>query len=285
MRSFKQKITIVGAMTLFSLMTAGCSIQEDIMRLDMRLATVENTQADLARRLDERLAQSGQQDDQLRSQYAENSAVISSLRSDLNRLGGRIDETEFALGRKLKEVDTRKDSDRLEARLHRIETYLDLEAEGPPPPATGTAGEAKLNVPVAPAPGPVVPAAPPQDPETLYQTAKRDFDRGALEEARAGFQRLLKDNPKAPNADNAQFWLGEIYYREQWYEKAILEYQKVIENYPKGNKIAASLLKQGLAFFNLGDKGNARLILKELIRKHPKSSEAQIAQQKVKGMD
>ena len=86
-------------------------------------------------------------------------------------------------------------------------------------------------------------------------------------------------------AGNAQFWLGETYYREQWYEKAILEYQKVIENYPDGNKIEASLLKQGLAFFNLGDKANARLILQELIRKHPKSNEAQIARQKVKETD
>jgi TolA-binding protein len=58
----------------------------------------------------------------------------------------------------------------------------------------------------------------------------------------------LKRFPKSDNADNAQFWIGEIYYRQKWYETAILEYQKVIENYPKGNKVQASLLKQGFAF-------------------------------------
>ncbi|MFQ5486070.1 MAG: tetratricopeptide repeat protein, partial [Desulfobacterales bacterium] len=82
--------------------------------------------------------------------------------------------------------------------------------------------------------------------------------------------------------DNAQFWIGDTYYREKWFEKAILEYQKVIENYPKGNKVPASLLKQGFAFFNIGDKANARLILKELIKKYPQSNETKIAIKKLK---
>jgi tol-pal system protein YbgF len=83
-------------------------------------------------------------------------------------------------------------------------------------------------------------------------------------------------------ADGAQFWLGEIYYHEKWYEKAILEYQKVIEGYPKGKKTPSALLKQGLAFLNLGDNANAGLILKELIRKFPDSNEANVAKNKLK---
>jgi TolA-binding protein len=55
----------------------------------------------------------------------------------------------------------------------------------------------------------------------------------------------------------------------------------VIETYPKGNKVPASLLKQGFAFLNLGDEVNARLILKELIKKYPKSNEAAIARKKI----
>ncbi|MEK6196353.1 MAG: tetratricopeptide repeat protein, partial [Deltaproteobacteria bacterium] len=68
----------------------------------------------------------------------------------------------------------------------------------------------------------------------------------------------------------------------KWYEKAILEYQKVIENYPKGNKVPASLLKQGFAFLSLGDKANARLILNELAKKYPDTNEGKIAVQKLK---
>ena len=44
----------------------------------------------------------------------------------------------------------------------------------------------------------------------------------------------------------------------------------------------ASLLKQGLAFLNIGDKVNARLILRELTKKYPKASEAKVAAKKLK---
>ena len=91
----------------------------------------------------------------------------------------------------------------------------------------------------------------------------------------------MKKFPQSDEADNAQFWIGETYYRENWYEKAILEYQKVIENFPKGNKVPAALLKQGMAFTELGDKENARLIFKELVDRFPRSTEAKIATQKL----
>ena len=310
----------LSAIVLLGLAAGGCSIQEDITRLDLRLAAVEGTQIRTEQRLsvvDHRLTQADErwdaQEQQLRAQYAEARAEMNGLKTDLARLRGRLEEAEYALGKRLSEVDRTGDQrrghvERLEAELARglqrlgaVETYLNLDVPeaalpgaaapteaGGPSPADGASNAPAQppGMPPAAAPaGTPTPPAPEPDPEQLYAAAKRDFDRGAFETARSGFQRLLQRYPKSGSADNAQFWLGEIYYREQWYEKAILEYQKVIENYPKGNKVEASLLKQGLAFFKLGDKANARLILKELIRKHPKSNEAQIARQKVKEMD
>jgi tol-pal system protein YbgF len=126
------------------------------------------------------------------------------------------------------------------------------------------------------------PAAKPFSEDEIYRSAKQAFDQGDSEAARKGFQEFIRRYPKSNNADNAQFWIGEIYYREKWYEKAILEYQNVIEKYPKGNKVPAALLKQGLAFSNIGDKANAKLILEELSRKYPKSNEAKVAAEKLK---
>ena len=103
----------------------------------------------------------------------------------------------------------------------------------------------------------------------------------ALDKARQGFAQLIKSYPNSTNADNAQFWIGKSYYREKWYEKAILEYQTVLDKYPKGNKVPAAMLKQGLAFLQLGDKSNARLILQELEKKYPKTNEARIAKRKL----
>ena len=115
----------------------------------------------------------------------------------------------------------------------------------------------------------------------IYQLAKQAFDKGEYDAAREGFQDLIRRYPKSKNADNAQFWIGEIYYREKWYEKAIVEYQKVVEVYPKGNKVRSALLKQGYAFANIGDTANASLILKDLIRRYPDSNEATIARRKL----
>jgi tol-pal system protein YbgF len=257
------------------LLLGGCSLQEDIVRLDMRLATLESAQANLK----ETATQAETESSQLRTRFAEIQAEIDALRAELNRVRGGVEETQYALREKLAKAGADAELKRLEARVRQIEAYLDLQPGEAPRPEAAVGGGAV----VAPAPDPPAPVL--ESPEALYQAAKRDFDRGAYEAAKNGFQQFLERHPKDPNADNARFWLGETYYREQWYEKAILEYQEVIENYPDGNKVPASLLKQGLAFFNLGDKGNARLILKELIRKYPDSSEAKIARQKIEGMN
>ena len=103
----------------------------------------------------------------------------------------------------------------------------------------------------------------------LYAKGREAFDREDYEGARKAFESLIKQYPQSDQADNAQFWIGDTYYRQGWYEKAILEYQKVIENYPKGNKVPAALLKQGMAFTELGDKENATFIFKEIMSRSP----------------
>lgn len=83
-------------------------------------------------------------------------------------------------------------------------------------------------------------------------------------------------------ADNSLFWIGEIYYKNGDYKRAIIEYQNVIEKYPSGNKVPAAYLKQGLAFYNIDRKDNAKLIFETLISKFPLTNEALIAKKKLK---
>jgi tol-pal system protein YbgF len=154
-------------------------------------------------------------------------------------------------------------------RLARIEQYLKLE-----PMVIGSKPESKIK--------PEGPAAKGPSEDELYSKAKQAFDQGNMAAARKGFEDLIHFYPNSQNADNAQFWIGETFFREKLYEKSILEYQKVIEKYPKGNKVPAALLKQGYAFQSLGDKVNSRLIFEELVRKHPTTSEAKTASDKLK---
>ena len=75
--------------------------------------------------------------------------------------------------------------------------------------------------------------------------------------------------------------MGECFFFEKNYERAILEYEKVTKNYPDGNRVPYALLKQGLSFFNLGDKTSARLLLQQVIRDFPNTNQARIARSKL----
>ena len=272
---------------------AGCVTQNEVRSLDTRLNQLEVRNAE-ARRSSEALKSDlevRQEDEQaLRQLSASLRAKVGALNEEIRALNGRIEELEHRLNRqnqkaadgvKVEEGQIEKLAKSTKAndeRIYQIEQYLNFEpsAQKAPPKNSSEKTVAKI------IPSDQAKKEPGED--EIYRMAKQAFDQGDSDVARKKFQELIEKFPKSERADNAQFWIGEIYYREKWYEKAILEYQKVIENYPTGNKVPASLLKQGLAFLNLGDKTNSRLILEELIKKHPKSNEAKIAKDKVKSL-
>ena len=277
------------------LLGAGCASHQEVIRADSRISNLERRGSDVEKsrdqfqlRMEDFRKSQLEKEQQLRSQYAELYATVDRLQEQLQLLRGKIEEKENRQKNMLsgdtgdsveaKLANLEQASLSIKDRLLRIEEYLALDGGAKKPTSAKTVPE-KL-------PGKDKAETPPAKElaeNELYAKAKQDFDSGELEAARTDFTEFLKRFPKSAIADSAQFWIGEIYYRQKWYEKAILEYQKVIENYPKGNKIQASLLKQGFSFFNLGDKSNGRLILKELITKYPSSNEAKIAKQKLEG--
>lgn len=259
---------------LFLNMLCGCALSGDIVTLENRMALIEHRNAKSEKYNKELKSRLEEREQALRNQSAELHAMYDQLKAEMRLISGSIDETDYLLKQKLSDSDkiTENRLKRIEKaaglnenRITHLEQYLNFESD-----------ENDLKI-----------KSKPQfrqelSENELYTVSKQAFDAGDFETARKGFKNLINKFPKSAHADNAQFWIGEIYYSEKWYEKAILEYQKVIEKYPKGNKVPASLLKQGFAFLNLGDKANARLILKELVKKYSKSTEAEIATKKLK---
>jgi tol-pal system protein YbgF len=278
---------------LFSLVSVifliGCVSQNEVTSLDNRLSELEIRNAETKKRsaeLKSGLLSREEEEQALRHQAASLRAKVNAFNEEIRLLTGRIEELEHLLQRQ-----ERKEADSMQAggnrikkleesaksndeRIFRIEQYLNFEPSAQMAPAEKPV--AKIV--------PVGKVKPKLSEDGIYRMAKQAFDQGDSDAARKKFQELIERFPKSERADNAQFWIGEIYYREKWYEKSILEYQKVIENYPNGNKVPASLLKQGFAFLNLGDTANSRLILQELIKKYPKSNEAKIAKDKLQGL-
>jgi tol-pal system protein YbgF len=264
---------------------SGCALSSDVVILEQRLESLEAQNYDLRQRLQESLDELGKTrgtaEKNLRSKYAGVNVDIDNLRKELQVVNGRLEEIDYMLNRKLAqfEADGSKRQERLEKlslsvtksekQISELEQYLNI--EGKPTPA-----------PVIPVPVPGEKASKAPTAKDIYSNGRQAFDNGKMDESRQLFLSLIKSFPKSDYADNAQFWIAESYYREKWYERAILEYQTVIEKYPKGNKVPAAKHKQGMAFLKIGDKANARIILKDLVKKHPKSSEAKIAAQKLK---
>jgi tol-pal system protein YbgF len=262
------------------MLVSGCVTRRDVTTIDSRLSEIELRESEERRRRDE-IARSRETNEQaLRQMSASLRAQIDELREEVRGLSGRMEELEHSLRQKSgspeatdkprEEKLTRLEeaSSQHAQRLARIEEHLKLE-----PATAGAKAESKIK--------PEAAAKVPSE-EELYNRAKQAFEQGNSAQSRRGFEELIQRYPNSPNADNAQFWIGETFFREKSFEKSILEYQKVIEKYPKGNKVPAALLKQGHAFLALGDKVNSRLIFEELTRKFPQTAEAKMAADKLK---
>jgi len=118
----------------------------------------------------------------------------------------------------------------------------------------------------------------------LYKDAYEAFQKGDLDGGRRKFEAFLKQYPNMELSDNAQFWIGETYFLKKDFEKAILEYEKVIVKYPEGDKVSSALLKQGLAFLELGDKTSSRNLLKRVTDRFPQTEQAEIAKKKLEAI-
>ncbi len=239
--------------------------------------------------------------DSVRSTLADTRANLQQMQRDLNALREKVEEVRYQLdrqiGRSSREGDQRVKE--LEGRMAKLDD--DLKAQGAllksreeelrilretlrtPPGGKDTAVSGGPE-----APGELVREKPPGESEAVkkdYEEAWRLLERKDYRAAISRFKDFLKKHPTSDYADNAQYWIGESHYALREFDQAILEFDVVRRKYPKGDKVPAALLKQGFAFAELGDKVDARLILQELIDRHPQSQEAVKAKQKLKALE
>lgn len=119
------------------------------------------------------------------------------------------------------------------------------------------------------------------DPKALYDAAYMDLSRNDFDLALRGFREYLNVFPNSEYSDNAQYWIGEIYYARKEFERAFNEFNKVDSEYPQGDKMPAALLKMGYCLINLNDKAGARRYLDTVIQRYPNSAEAGLARSRL----
>lgn len=81
--------------------------------------------------------------------------------------------------------------------------------------------------------------------------------------------------------DDAIYWLGESFYSQKKYNKALKEFQKITKEYPNSEKLVEAILKTGFTQFELGDIEKSIKTLNQLIKSYPDSSSSRLAKEKL----
>ncbi|HLN85711.1 MAG TPA: tol-pal system protein YbgF [Candidatus Limnocylindrales bacterium] len=229
--------------------------------------------------------------DGFRATLADTRANIQQMQRDLSAIKERIDETRVQVGRQIGQ--TSRDGDQrvknLESRLAKLEEDAKAQAQllksrEDELKQLRDAAQAAEQRPLVYDGFADIALGETELVRKDYETAWRSFEKKDYQAAAGRFRDFLKKNPKTRLAAAAQFWLGESYFALKEFEKAIVAYDEV-RRFPQTDKVAAALLRQGIAFGELGEKLNARLVLQELVEKFPQSAEAPRAKQRLKALE
>lgn len=113
-----------------------------------------------------------------------------------------------------------------------------------------------------------------QTPTEIYLQAFGDYASGRYPQAVEGFRRFLQLFPTNSYASNARFWLGDCYFNQQDYAKAIETFQQGLNDYPQAPRNPDALLKIAMAHLQLGNHDEARQVSDRLLQLYPDSAAA-----------
>jgi tol-pal system protein YbgF len=217
------------------------------------------------------------------------------LRDELHQVRRVLADTQSDLQAQQRELQA------IRGELEGLEHKRAFRPLGPEPPSA-LLGEQPGGAPApgqVPLAGPETPVQPPgggagqeiarlggdQPGEDEYRTALALVEQQNCTEGIPRLRSYLRKYPDSPLSDNAQYWIGECYYAQRDFNNAILAYYDVTRRYPKGDRVCAAMLKQGLAFAELGDAADARIVLERLIQSHPDCEEANQARAKLSALE
>lgn len=278
-------------MVLGSGLVVSCASQENVQTLRAELTAMERQHAhqekglvEQLKELDLRLTTLEQSQAQARRDLAQSIAASDELRVETQRLQGTVQEAQHRMQRQTTPSADIRDLlatriAELETRLQALESHLNpaqSRRSTPPPSAFRQASRPSRPEPPPP-PAPRDAAA-----ERSYDRALQEYQRGNYEVAIVLFKQFLRQHPKATQAAQAQYWIGESLYAQRQYEAAIVAFDEVIQKYPRNTHVPTALLKQGYAFAELKDLRNARFFLQQVLKKYPQRSEAQQAEEKLR---
>lgn len=259
----------------------GCAIvtQEEHLKLKEQVARLQMEMRELERKSDVELKKMVEESNkELRKNLTELLGRIETLKGDVQAVISKFEESHHQSELMLKEARELKESysvklkeleDMVKSLQQRVKTLEEGAVKTPSPKALS--------------------------PEEIISKAEDAFKNQNYEESKQLLQNFIKDFPSHKDREKALFLLGECYFEEgtmlmkrgkhaegkKSLEMAILQYDELINQYPKGQKTPNALYKEALAFLALGDKTYSKVLLRRILERYPKSDTAQLAKKKL----
>jgi tol-pal system protein YbgF len=272
----KYKLIFLTLGVALLLAPAAWGANKEMVALQTQIQALQDQLARLQQANDERFGA-------MRSLLEQNTDTINRVANSLDAISHSLQTSTADQGGKVDQVSAQVQSlhdsvDELKARLAKVSKQLD------------DISAAQQNLQAAPQgqPGQQMPQQPPQaqapPPDVLYNNALSDYNGAKYNLASQEFADYVKYYGNTDLAGNAQYYIADIEYRQGKYQEAVKDYDKVIEQYPSGNKASASQLKKAYALLNLNQRDAGVRELRALVARYPKSLEAQQARDRLRSL-
>jgi TolA-binding protein len=206
-------------------------------------------------------------DKSLRDQENKVVAPVVGLNSQIRDISNNVTTLTQAVS------DLTSTLNRMQAQLTDLSQQVKtMQAPIQPPNAAGNTSPGAGQGQAASSAGPCGPAS------TLYDNALRDYRGGKSDLAISEFNDYLRCYGNTDLAPNAQFYVAMFHYGQKNFDDAVREFDMVLEKYPDNNKTKEALLYKGRALAQMpGHKTEGANEWRELIKRYPKTNEAQMA--------
>ncbi len=243
----------------------GCATKHDIRDMQTQL-----------------IAAQARQDSLFRILQRQSREVLDSLRSTndlLVRVRGDLGHQLLDLEQQL--VQVQELTGQSQRRLQDLNAQLQQRQQQLQTPVQADTGARPLPLP---GDAPVQAGAPsPTSAAELYALAQGQLQNGAAETARIAFQQLLRNFPGDSLAPAAQYGIAESYAADDA-ERAVREFDRVVELYPSSPRAPAALLRAGGLQRDRGNVARAREYFQRILARYPSSPEAAQARKQLQAL-
>ena len=120
--------------------------------------------------------------------------------------------------------------------------------------------------------------------ETTYTNAYRDYKAGKRDLAMQEFTDYLKWFGSTQFAPNAQYYIGDIYYKNKDYNNALQAFDGVLEHWSDNNKTADAHYMKGMSLLGLGRNDSAAREFRDVYTRYPDTDVAAQAKARLRDL-